>query len=59
MVGIEVDHRKKSMITITDPFTALGDFVVVLHGHPFGAVVLVALAWVALAWVRSGKSDGK
>ena len=59
MVGIEVDHRKKSMITITDPFTALGDFVVVLHGHPFGAVVLVALVWLALAWVRGGKRDGK
>ena len=59
MVGIEVEHRKKSMITITDPFTALGDFVVTLHGHPFDAVVLVALAWVALARVRSGKSDGK
>ena len=59
MVGIEVDHRKKSMITITDPFTALGEFIVTLHDHPFGAVVLVALAWVALAWVRSGKSDGK
>ena len=47
------------MITITDPFTELGDFIVTLHDHPFGAVVLVALAWVALAWVRSGKSDGK
>lgn len=47
------------MITITDPFTALGDFVVTLQGHPFGAVVLVALAWLALAWVRSGKRDGK
>ena len=47
------------MITITDPFTALGEFVATLHGHPFGAVVLVALAWLALAWVRSGKNEGK
>ena len=44
---------------LTDPITALGDFVVILHGHPFGAVVLVALAWVALAWIRNDKSDGK
>lgn len=47
------------MITITDPFTELGDFIVTLHDHPFGAVVLVALAWVAVAWVRSSNRDGK
>ena len=48
-VGCRNRTRKESMITITDPFTALGEFVVTLHGHPFGAVVLVALAWLALA----------
>lgn len=46
------------MLMFSDTLTALGDFVVILNRHPFGAAMFVALAWAIRAWGRKDKNDG-